>query len=1133
MAAPDEPAVPPTTAEGANPEAITPATAVEGVPPEQAPVPLPPPPEPAPASPAAFLRWRRALDGALVVVVLLLAFELGFFPVRNSDLLLHRAVGRLVAEGKFEFGPDPFTFTAEGARWVDHSWLFGLFAYGMNRLGEWGDVALVAMKALLLAALAELMLRLGRVPGRSIWVPALCTGLALLALSPRAFLQPVCLSYLFVGLTLYLLEAPRRRLAAAGAGTGTAVPGVNVRWLIPLVCALWVNLDAWFLLGPAVVALYLVGDLLEGRQAPRGEVANVAAVLAVSVVACLANPYHVYAFTLPDQLGLSPAGREVADSPLFSGFFVSPLRGAYFDPRVTASVNRSLAGLAYFPLVFLGLASFILTPGSWRNWRGTVWLGLFLLSAGHARAVPFFAVAAGPITALNLLAAAPGGAAEVPADPERRRRALGLRVLTVLVGVAALAGGWVGGLHAPLWGRESGTDSRRPGWWFDFDESLARAARQVGDWRQRKLVADDARWFNTAPTAVDYLAWYAPGARLFLDYRLSLYPEGVARDYLTARESLAKQGRPRAEEEPADEPAGWESVFAGRKVDFVLVAEGDLSRRPPTVLLPLLTRADEWTPCHLCGSGAVFGWDKAGPRGAGSFAPIRYHPERLAFGPEVEQAPREPAKPAIEAEWWETLWQPEPVRSADADDAFIHCVAFQANEARKAQQEQREYVGSLVLASGGPFGPMVNGSAVRQLLSAYGARRDPNPPADLYLAVRAARRALKANPEDGRSWLLLGQAYWDLARRTREAEPGFAGPAVREVRQAQMVAALAKAARLSPDLEQAHRLLAELFEPQFLDLSLLHREGERRALGARGVENPRYVESLERLIERLQGKKKELEEQFELQAAGKPPLQRAQMALQYGLGEPALKAALEQVQQLKEGSANPAAGADAMDLAIRLMIATGQIDSPPLDARLLVKDEGAVALLGRRQNPNLPVPSNMTADWYRVQMAAAAGDYADADATLDDLVKRIDQRVGQVRYSPDPTPKAAAALAAEGVGHFLLARAADAGGIPGMAARYLYQLKRLGVHKDKAVIIDQGMQAAGELLYRQLLQGQVAELRALRGWLTLEAGDVPAARRELGAVTARAARPDAPPTNFRSRTLAETLLGWIDANAKP
>jgi hypothetical protein len=1123
MAAPDEPVVPPATAEGANPEAIAPATAVGGVQPEQAPVPLPPPPEPAPASPAAFLRWRRVLDAALVVVVLLLAFELGFFPVRNSDLLFHRAVGRLVAEGNFGFGPDPFTFTAEGARWVDHSWLFGLFAYGMNRLGEWGDVALVGMKALLLAALAELMLRLGRVPGRGLWVPALCTGLALLAISPRALLQPVCLSYLFVGLTLYLLDAPRRRLAAAGPGA--AVPAVNVRWLIPLICALWVNLDAWFLLGPVIVALYLLGGLLEGRRAPRGDAANVAAVLAASVVACLANPYHVHAFTLPDHLGLSPAGREVADSPFYAPLFMSPLQKGYF----ASDVSRSLAGLAYFPLAFLGLASFILTPGSWRNWRGTVWLGLLLLSAWHALAVPFFAVAAGPITALNLLAAAPGGAEDVPADPERRRRILGFRVLALLAALAALAGGWVGGLHAPLWGRESGTDSRRPGWWFDFDESLARAARQVGDWRQRKLVPEDAHWFNTLPAAANYLAWYAPGARAFMDYRLSLYPEGVARDYLAARESLAKLGRARSEAEAAEEPAGWAPVFAGRKVDFVLVAEGDLSRRPPTVLLPLLTRPEEWTPCHLYGSAAVFGWDKAGPRGAAAFAAIRYRPDRLAFGPEVERAPREPAKPAIEAEWWETLWQPEPTRSADSDDAFIHWWVFQANEARKAQQEQREYVGGLALASGGLFGPMVNGSAVRQLLSVYGVRRDPNPPADLYLAVRAARRAVKANPDDGRSWMLLGQTYWDLSRRTREAEPGFAGPAVREVRQAQTVAALAKAARLSPDLEPAHRLLAELFEPQFLDLSLLHREGQRRALAARGLENPRYAESLDQLIEQMRDKKKELEEQFELQAAGKPPLQRAQMALQYGLGEPALKAALDQLQQLKEGAANPAVVAPAMDLAVRLMIATGQIDSGPLDARQLVKKEGAAELLGHTQNPNQPVPPRMTADWYRVQMAAAAGDYADADATLDDLVKGIDQ----IRFGPDVTPKAASALMVEGLGHELLTRAADAGGVPSLTTRYLYLQRRLGKVELKVTTIQEGARAAVDLLRRQAVLGQQADLQAVRGWLALEAGDVAAARRELGAVTERAARPDSLLTYFRSRKMAETLLGWVDANAKP
>jgi hypothetical protein len=443
MSAPDDPTSPPTPA----PDAISSAPSAEdGVQTEPESVPVPPPPAVRePLSAERFLAWRRLLDGALIAVVLLIAFEVGFFPIRNSDLLLHRAVGRLVAQGEFDFHSDPFAYTTEGVRWVDHSWLFGVFVYGMNKIAEWGDGALIAIKALLLAALAELLLRLARRPGRSLWVPALCTGLAILALSTRATMHSGCISYLFLGLTLYLLEAPRRRLATAVPGA--SLPLWNVRWLIVPLCALWVNCDAWFILGPITVALYLVGELLEGSKAPKGGIANLGGVLAVSVVACLASPYHVYALSLPEQLGFSPAGQQLENTAPFSAIFFGPFRN--INDFFAIGVNRSVAGLAYFPLVVLGLISFAIAPGSWRNWRAPVWLSFFLLSAWHGRAIPFFAIVAGPITSLNFLDRFCGDGAEAPADVDRRRRLLTVRVFTLLLAFATFTAGSAGWLHLP------------------------------------------------------------------------------------------------------------------------------------------------------------------------------------------------------------------------------------------------------------------------------------------------------------------------------------------------------------------------------------------------------------------------------------------------------------------------------------------------------------------------------------------------------------------------------------------------------------------------------------------------------------------------------------------------------------
>ncbi len=114
---------------GAKEQAAT--TAIQSAAPE-APIPLPPLTQPAPA-PARPPRSLPALDGALLGVVVLLAFLVALFPAYNGDFFQHAAAGRLIAQGQFPFGADPFTSTGAKEYWVNHSWLFDLFVYEVYR----------------------------------------------------------------------------------------------------------------------------------------------------------------------------------------------------------------------------------------------------------------------------------------------------------------------------------------------------------------------------------------------------------------------------------------------------------------------------------------------------------------------------------------------------------------------------------------------------------------------------------------------------------------------------------------------------------------------------------------------------------------------------------------------------------------------------------------------------------------------------------------------------------------------------------------------------------------------------------------------------------------------------------------
>src|SRR5262249_20940587 len=116
---------------------------------ESSSIPLPPQPKRAPVTLEQLNAWIRQLDAFLGSAVFILAFLLASFAARNNDLLLHLASGRALLEGTYKFGEDPFSFTTQGVRWVNHSWLYDVALYLLFKAA--GGAGLVIVKALLLA----------------------------------------------------------------------------------------------------------------------------------------------------------------------------------------------------------------------------------------------------------------------------------------------------------------------------------------------------------------------------------------------------------------------------------------------------------------------------------------------------------------------------------------------------------------------------------------------------------------------------------------------------------------------------------------------------------------------------------------------------------------------------------------------------------------------------------------------------------------------------------------------------------------------------------------------------------------------------------------------------------------------
>lgn len=608
-----------------------------------------------PVSPAALPRprapWGARLDAVAVGLVLGFAFLSASFIARNSDLWLHLAAGRLVADGEYRFGEDPFTDSAAGRYWANHAWLsdFGLYA-GYSALGGPG---LVALKALAVALTAGAMLwattsvalrpagppkAAGRgptAPGRGpLWVTCGCVALAVLACAPRLFLQPTVASLLLLAVCLCCLRAgtPSVRGPLGGPAGRKASEGNRALAAVPVLIALWVNLDAWFVLGPALVGLFWVGrKIAPNRDA---EPAWPRWFVPATLAACLVSPHHVHALRPPLELSPQVWGSEFRTDPRFAGVFASPWNLAALGP----AGGYNLAAWAFLVLLALGAASFLLNRRAVRGWRFAVWLPFAVLAAWQSRLIPFFAVVAGPVTALNL--------SEV--IPERRFVRSGRA--GVLVGTAALIGlAWFGLLTG------FANRDRAAAWDVHTDPTLRRAAEARA---AERSAGAGGRVFTAHPDLGHYLAWFAPGHRYTVDSRLPLLVP-AAGEYAAASRAVGLVGEPQPDDARSLGEFGEVLLYdpdAGRMTRALRTAAGD---------------GGVWRPQRVDGGAVLLARaDRGG-----------FEPEREVFGGGPGGLPTAARGPATLAEpdpaWWSVTRPVGRAGSWAADAATVYVRLFE------------------------------------------------------------------------------------------------------------------------------------------------------------------------------------------------------------------------------------------------------------------------------------------------------------------------------------------------------------------------------------------------------------------------------------------------------------------------
>jgi len=286
-------------------------------------------------------------------------------PMDETDLFFNLRLGEIVLQQHAVPRTNLLSFTYPDARDVNLAWLFQIVLVLAYRAG--GIAGTVLLKTAFVVGTWGLLIQVARRRGAHPAATAAALALAAWAAEPRFVERPHLVTFLGLATLLLALEraeAGRPRLLLA---------------MIPL-GLLWANANSCFFLAPAVLALYALGALFDGRRAD----ARRAALLGLALV---------------PLMFATPSGTHAL------GYIANHWRMPWLRPL---QEYRTASWPVDGPFVFvaLGVGAAMALPG--RRFRHALpAIALGLLGARRIRFVAEFAILSAPILAGALTELAP------------------------------------------------------------------------------------------------------------------------------------------------------------------------------------------------------------------------------------------------------------------------------------------------------------------------------------------------------------------------------------------------------------------------------------------------------------------------------------------------------------------------------------------------------------------------------------------------------------------------------------------------------------------------------------------------------------------------------------------------------
>ncbi len=253
----------------------------------------------------------------LFFVTLLLALSFGAFGrvlLRDADVGWHIRNGQVILTRHTITRTDPFSSMMGGHTWYAWEWLYDVAIVAIHQVAGLNGV--VFFSAAIIAAAFVLALHAVLKRGGNLVITFVLLILSLAASSVHFLARPHLLTWLFAVIWFELLDS-----------AATRKNDRRVFWL-PALMILWVNVHGGFVLGFAMLGIYLAGGAIQYFAHPkeRSEMGawlkRLGIVTAVSAAASFVNPYgyhlqaHVYHY-LTDRLLMSQISEFL--SPDFHG----------------------------------------------------------------------------------------------------------------------------------------------------------------------------------------------------------------------------------------------------------------------------------------------------------------------------------------------------------------------------------------------------------------------------------------------------------------------------------------------------------------------------------------------------------------------------------------------------------------------------------------------------------------------------------------------------------------------------------------------------------------------------------------------------------------------------------------------